>query len=137
MHIIATSSQNKNKGLTLIEILISLAILGIILVSFLTLFTSAFSNIFSMGRKTDAANEAQAFIETVYQKGLIEIVDIANTFGSTNVLNLSDMNSSQYVTGGSDKQTFHNISLGTHAKVTIMIIYEKGKKQVKLSAIVP
>ncbi|QZY56983.1 type IV pilus modification PilV family protein [Crassaminicella profunda] len=47
------------KGFTLIEIIISLAILGIIVVSFTTTFTSSFSGIFSSGKKSQALHQAQ------------------------------------------------------------------------------
>lgn len=126
------------RGFTLIEVIISLAILGIIAVSFLTLFTSSFSTIFSMGHKTDAANEAQAFIETVYLEGIGEIDSVAIKFNSTLETNPSNFNSTLYDTTGPNKQVFHNVdSTGTYPKVTVMILYQNGSRQVMLSALVP
>jgi len=56
------------KGLTLIEVIVALAILGIIATSFLTMFTSSFSTIFSMGRRTQAMNDdAQQIMEQLYE----------------------------------------------------------------------
>jgi prepilin-type N-terminal cleavage/methylation domain-containing protein len=52
-------------GLTLIEIIISLAILGIIAVSLLTIFSSSFKFIFNAGRKSVATYGAQQNIEQV------------------------------------------------------------------------
>ena len=59
--------RNNKSGFTLIEIIISLAILGIMAVSFLTIFSSGFSTIFTMGRKTQAMNnQAQMYMDQIY-----------------------------------------------------------------------
>ena len=57
-----------NKGLTLVELVISIAILGIIAISLFTLFTTGTAAIFSMGEKTQTAAEAQAIIDRIYEK---------------------------------------------------------------------
>lgn len=54
---------SNEKGFTLIEIIISLAILGMIVISFTTAFTSSFSGIFSSGKKSQALHEAQTKID--------------------------------------------------------------------------
>jgi len=130
--------KNRIEGFTLIEIIVSIAIIGIMVVSFLTIFTNSFSTIFSMGHKTESVNEAQAFIETVYQEGLDDIDVIASTFNSTKEDVVTNMNSSLYDPSGSNKQIFHNVDTsGTHDKVTVMVFYQNGNRHVKLSALVP
>lgn len=53
-------------GLTLVEIIVAMAILGIIAVSMLTIFTGSYSSIFSTGRKTKAINEsAQTYLDQI------------------------------------------------------------------------
>ncbi len=133
-----TKKKNRIKGFTLVEIIVSIAIIGIIVVPFLTLFTGSFSAIFSMGRKTEASNEAQAFIENVYQKGVGEVANIALTFNSTEENDPTKMNSTLYDSSGLNKQIFHNVDTsGSHPKVTVMVFYQSGNRSVKLSALVP
>lgn len=50
---------NNQKGLTLIEIILSMAILGILAITFLTMFSSGFRSIIKAGDKTVAAYDAQ------------------------------------------------------------------------------
>lgn len=56
------------KGLTLVEVLISLLILGIIVFSFISLFGTGFVNIFSMGAKDRAMAQASDIMETLYKE---------------------------------------------------------------------
>ncbi|RQD68396.1 MAG: type II secretion system protein [Tindallia sp. MSAO_Bac2] len=51
--------SKKTTGLTLIELIISMAILGIVMVSFLTVFTSGFVAIMRSGHRADAAYDSQ------------------------------------------------------------------------------
>lgn len=52
-----------NKGLTLIEVIISVAILGILALAFLNIFSNNATNIFSAGDKTENIYEAQKKID--------------------------------------------------------------------------
>jgi hypothetical protein len=48
------------------------------------------------------------------------------------------MNDLLYDDSGADKQMFYNVSTsGSMNKVNVMILYNKGKRAVKLSALVP
>ena len=58
------------KGLTLLELILSIAILGIVLVVFLSLFTSGVTTIFFMGQKSQSNIEAQAIIDRIYEKAV-------------------------------------------------------------------
>jgi prepilin-type N-terminal cleavage/methylation domain-containing protein len=53
----------KKKGMTLIEVIIAIAILGIIGVAFLTLFTSGFSFITRAGNRSEAGFNTQTQVE--------------------------------------------------------------------------
>jgi len=50
--------MTKRKGVTLIELVVSLALIGIIAVSTLTIFDTGLSNIFRAGSRTKAVAEA-------------------------------------------------------------------------------
>ena len=56
------------KGMTLVEIIITMAFLAIILVSLFSMFTTAFSNLTSMGDRSKAAAEAQKIMDRIYEE---------------------------------------------------------------------
>lgn len=58
--------KSNKSGLTLIEVIISMAILGIIAVAILNTFTFGYDNIFAMGRKTKATQIAQQYMDLCY-----------------------------------------------------------------------
>ncbi len=131
-------NKKRKRAFTLVEIIISMAIIGIIVVPFLAMFTSSFSTIFSMGHKTEASNEAQAFIESVYNGGISEITNVALAFNSTEENDPANMNNTLYDPSGLNKQIYHNVDTsGTQPKVTVMVFYQNGSRLVKLSALVP
>ena len=59
--------RNK-EGLTLVEVLVSMLIFGIVVFAFLNLFGSSFVNIYSMGTKDRAMAQASDIMETLYRK---------------------------------------------------------------------
>jgi prepilin-type N-terminal cleavage/methylation domain-containing protein len=65
------SALKANRGLTLIEIILALAILSIVLVAFLALFTNGFITIISMGNKSRAGVEAQEIADRIYAEAVI------------------------------------------------------------------
>lgn len=52
-----------NIAFTLTEVLVSLLILTIVIIAYITLFTNAYSDIFSSGHKSNALYDAQLTIE--------------------------------------------------------------------------
>jgi len=69
----------KNKaGFTLVEIIVSVAILSIIIFAFSILFTTSFSGIFSAGRKSEALFKVQEEMDKKIAEGL------SNNFDSSN-----------------------------------------------------
>jgi len=55
--------RDRKKGMTLVEIIVSIAILGIIAVAFLPVFTTGFSSVFHAGNKSEALYRAQQDME--------------------------------------------------------------------------
>ena len=61
------SKKKNNKGMTLVEVIVAIAILGIMAAAFLTIFVSGYSIIFTMGKKTQAMNDkAQTYMDRIY-----------------------------------------------------------------------
>ncbi|MCK8058900.1 MULTISPECIES: prepilin-type N-terminal cleavage/methylation domain-containing protein [unclassified Fusibacter] len=58
--------MNKIKGFTLIELIVAIAILSIIIVSFLTLFSFSFTNMINEGHRTDATHITQTITDSLF-----------------------------------------------------------------------
>lgn len=86
---------NRKHGLTLIEIVISLAILSIIMVAFLSLFSNGFITIITMGNKSRASVEAQEIVDRIYSEA--SFTDKTELIQSvTNIVNSIDTNYEDY-----------------------------------------
>jgi prepilin-type N-terminal cleavage/methylation domain-containing protein len=57
-----------NKGFTLVEIILTMAILGIVVVAFLDLFTNGTITIFNAGHKSESNVKAQAIVDRIYEE---------------------------------------------------------------------
>src|SRR6476620_369796 len=55
----------KNKGMTLIEVIVALAIFGIICVSFLTLFSKGYTDIYKSGFRTNTTMKIQSMADNL------------------------------------------------------------------------
>lgn len=61
---------SNQKGLTLVEVIVTLAIISIIASSFLTLFTTGFKGIFTAGNRSKAMYAAQKTMESIIAQGV-------------------------------------------------------------------
>lgn len=61
--------MKKQPGLTLVELIAAMAILGIILISFLSLFTTALTNVYRSGDQVSALNQASGSVESKVASG--------------------------------------------------------------------
>jgi competence protein ComGC len=59
------------KGMTIIEIIVFFAIIGVLIVAYLMMFTNSTDHIYRMGNKTSAMSDAQEIIDSVYMHGNI------------------------------------------------------------------
>lgn len=66
----------KNKGMTLIEVIVALAILGIISLSFLTLFSKGYTDIFKSGFRTNITMKIQSMADYLNSKTINSPSDI-------------------------------------------------------------
>lgn len=56
------------QGMTIVEIIIALAIFGILMVSLIPMFSSSFSNLIFMGNHSRANIEAQQIMDRIYEE---------------------------------------------------------------------
>ena len=129
-----------NNGLTLIEIIIAMAILGIILISFLNMFGAGFSSIFEMGQKSDATSDLQCIMEIIYRDGNVDHLDFLVT--QSQVVGVADYNDlfDVYVSGPVTRFHVGAITLlsgETVEQVTLLKFYQNGKRYVILSSALP
>lgn len=62
-------------GFTLVEILVAVTILGILVASFSTLFTSSVNAIYSSGNRYDALTKAQSLLEQALRGQPLDVAD--------------------------------------------------------------
>lgn len=114
----------KRGGFTLIEIIISIAILAIIAVFFLSIFTNSFATIFTMGNKTGAAIENQNLLEAYYSG--TTTLDSPNDYGD-----ISGFPNSRVV------QKLNNTPSSGFTKVTVRTRHNNDTRFVEVTAIIP
>ena len=130
-----------NKGLTLVEILVALAVLGIILVAFLNIFLSGYTTIFSMGHKTEAMAEAQNFLDEIYETRSKETEEIEAILAGVDFEEKEDYAElvSQPYNNVRVRYSVENKNFDGHqgSLVSIKIFYQRGNRSVTLSTLVP
>jgi prepilin-type N-terminal cleavage/methylation domain-containing protein len=140
---------NNHNGFTLIEILIAMAILLIIVVAFLSVFTNSFIAIASMGDKSRASADAQKIIDRVYGEGdlsgaselrasissIVQEIEPNNFEDYTDKIGLFDEENSNgkkirfYITSTEDLIIKNNVFI-----LTLRVYYQNNKKHVTISS---
>ncbi|WP_025641209.1 type IV pilus modification PilV family protein [Schnuerera ultunensis] len=149
-----------DKGLTLLEVLITLAILAVITVSFFSLFTTTNLNINFSSRKVESVREGKSILDEINSevtdaqiendqdfKGIVE--EILNKKGYHNNYKIFD-NDNDFFKYENKKihclierqniyiESTDNSSIRSNVqKIKIILFYDKGKKNVQLSTYVP
>lgn len=70
-----TKPLKNSQGFTLIEMIVALAIIGIMAVSFLTVFSTTYAHIFSAGRRSDAIFNTEKKVEAAIASGTTATTD--------------------------------------------------------------
>lgn len=119
--------SNKNKGFTLIEVIVSMAIFSIIFIPLLGIFSNGYLGVITMGHRTKAVEEGKKIIDIIYeakntnysiaQLDIEAIITINNT-DSNYVVSLEEYNDSYSITGV------------TMCRIKIEISYDNGTKSV-------
>lgn len=98
------NKSNSQKGFTLIEVILSIALLGIISIAALTIFTSGLVSISNSGKKSISNYTAQSQIES-------DIIDLENLPGIELDISLTFSGKSYIVSGRKIDVPYTNISI--------------------------
>ena len=135
------------RGMTLIEIIVSIAILGIILVAFLNMFSFGFENLVFSGQKSKQLMDlqtivddlnAQAFFTTPSSTAQASIINYLNSKGYHKVNDLSQIS----VQAAGEDINYYVSAQETKAgtlgnTVTVLKFTENGKRNARLSTFLP
>ncbi len=124
---------HSEKGMTLMEVILAIVILGIVVVPLFTAFSSSFINIVSMGRKNAATAVASDMMEEFYALQPLDeqkIEQVENDFKQTSVFDFAIAREESF-------QAFADGSQVAGFKITIEVFYFPEDRQVSLTSFFP
>jgi prepilin-type N-terminal cleavage/methylation domain-containing protein len=117
--------KKRKRGFTLVELIISIAIIAILLVAMMTSFAGSFKQVFLNGSRTKSVFEAQSKIDNI-------IAEVNSVSGDSQVsVQAYDMQIKLYSTDGSKSITSGTIS------GNVINVNMNDKNKVTLSTFVP
>lgn len=132
------------RGMTLIEIIVALAILGIISVTFLTMFGNGYSTVFKSGHRTHANMELQSITDDLNAHRFDDDVNIIkyitnymNVKGYYKVINVGNIETK--VSGDVNyyiETPVQKISYTDGYRVTILKFFNNGNDFVKVTTFI-
>ena len=127
------------KGMTIIEVVIFFAIIGIVLVAYLAMFTSSADQIFRMGNKTTAMSDAQDIIDSVYMHGSANDDFIQGLDSETYLkVDCADIDSIEYLDHRVLYCVTSEVILDEQFEIlTVKVFYRNGQEDVKLTSVIP
>lgn len=140
--VIGLAKKNRKKGMTLIEVVVAMAIFGIVAVSFLSMFGNGYSIVFKAGHKTDANMQLQTIIDDLYKQ--MTITKPATTtpintymtgkgYNLTTTANIAVKAVGKNVNYSVDMQTID----GTAGySVTVLVFYNNGTENIRATAFI-
>lgn len=130
------------KGTTLVEIIVALAILGILIVPLLNMFDLSISQIFESGFRTTETMEVQKVVDELQTQQMVSEEDIKTFFGN----NYSNYQLASSPTDLTVKKTgkdgnYYIATGGVYGsngwEVTILKFFKNGTRSTQISTFVP
>ncbi len=135
-----TRYLSSQKGLTLVEVILAISILGIMSVIFLNLFSTNFKHIFSIGEGNRALHRSANNIELLLAIDNLDNSGIISNLEGKNGNHISDLNNIHLKAAGKDFNFFIEeetmIDDIERFKVTIIHFYWGGENYVTLTSLV-
>lgn len=127
------------KGLTLVEIIVAIAILAIIITMFSGAFTNGFSSIINGGNKTRAAETAQSIVDRIYKAGSIDDGIIAGIEPGMTKKNSYNELISAYTAGETSRYFAANVTISgvTLKKIIVLVFYSNGSNYSMVTTYIP
>ena len=124
--------QQREKGFTMVEVLISMAIISLLAMSFIPLFSSSLVNIFAYGERERAMTAASDIMEHLYARqpfdnGEPDIEELINENNENN--KYEDFSFDDEI----DKEVIEDVE---GYKVTIEVKYQNEERKVTLTSFV-
>lgn len=131
--------SKKSKGFTLIELILAMAILGIIAISFLYLFTSSTVSLHNAGNLSKATAEVQSLMDKTYTDGIVYIETLDASDNTISKVLTAGALKNAYVTGEKVRYLVESVTISGKVvpKITMLLFYDSGKRSVVLSSLIP
>ena len=130
----------EQKGMALVEVLVSMAILVIIALAFILVYTTAFSNTYAFGKKNAAMALASEAMEALYAIEPAAEGTIAAKLSSLNGNQVSSRDELYLETGHDFNYLIEPVATLNGAtrghKVTIAVFYEAEQRHVTLATFI-
>ena len=130
------NKYENNKGFTLIEIILAIAILGIIIVSFMSIFSSGIKNIFSAGKKDEAISLAANKLEKLYHSQPFEKQSDLKAKLNNDGYYVENCTNELYTYQNKDYNFCINSNISGGFKVKIVYFYLNGERYIELTSFV-
>lgn len=139
------SKLKQIKGMTLLEIIVALALLGIVMIALLNMFTFSYTNIFSAGFRSDKILEVQMLIDDLTtQHGIQKFAtaaEISTYLTSEGYNSVSSLNALLTKQGTNDINYYVNPTLLTKAnvqgyEVTLLKFFNNGSDYAQLTVFI-
>lgn len=131
--------SKNSKGFTLIELILAMAILGIIAISFLYLFTSSTVSLHNAGNQSKATAEVQSLMDKTYTEGIVYIETLDASDNTISKVLTAAALKNAYVAGEKVRYLVESVTISGKVvpKITMLLFYDSGKRSVVLSSLIP
>ena len=124
--------SKRKKGFTLVELVVSIALLGMLAVVFLTMFSNGYINIIASGNRTRAVKVAETLLDKASKSANPDTIN-----GESTESTLADL----YTRAGTEQSRYYHKTVtknGTnYEELTVVVFYQSGERYITLTSLIP